>query len=297
MSSAKEKAKVKPTVAVAIAQSVSVVSSIPIEQWFKDAFEAALNPVTKPPTPPIVPSYYPDNGYNNKLNAAIGAVNAGLLVTLGGLVSFNSAQTNAITKFISLVGGTPPDGKGAPFPTPAAGSNFWGCVSLESYAHNLDRIQYLGTQPQAPRQGGPYQPADITLLYDPRSGMSGAEVAGWTGGPLVQAGGDGTAVSITHAFHDITTRAVIISADPFFHRSREPLISAANASGKYICYPLDNYRNRRGNHVPQHGWATVYGPKIEDGITMLGQMARTVLSTGGAVTAIGRVALGNASDL
>jgi hypothetical protein len=272
-----------------IAQSVSVVSSIPVTPAFKQTFEAALNPAG---APVINPTYFPNLGFGQGLVNQIKSVKSGIIVTLGGLVSFSAANKNSSMPFVSLLGGTPYMG-GQPFPTPGTGQ-FYGCVSLDIFAADLQRVAYLGQPPQPPRLGGPYTPQQICLLYDSRTPMADAELNQWPGATPVEAH---TTADITKAFQStINVPAVIVSASPFYHQSMETLIQAANNSGKYVCYPLDNYRNLKGKNQPKHGWATFYGPPLETGLTMLGTMARTVLNTNNPVTTVGRVPPGQPHD-
>jgi hypothetical protein len=109
----------------AIGQSVTVVSSIPIDNHTRHQFENALNAHGIH----INPTYNDNNGaglgYGSQLDAAVHSPVSGLLVTLGGLVAFNSALSHSRTKFISLIGGLP-QLNGNPFPTPVNGINFWG---------------------------------------------------------------------------------------------------------------------------------------------------------------------------
>ena len=269
---------------VVIAQSIGVISSIKCEASFKKAFENALNNnLTGGAT--ITPTYKCTLGYDEAPlgNAVKQFVRAGvgLIVTFGGVVAFNAANKvayNSATPFLSLVGGTP-DQNGAQFPNPGTGQ-FYGGVSLESYAGNADRIAHLYDKG--------YQPADICLLYNPNSVMAGAEIAAWTGGTTTPAAGDGAgnndSSNYPAVFAAIREPAIVVSADPYFHHSRDDLIAAANGSGKYVCYPLYNYRNKRGTNQPNHGHATLYGPKLEEAMSALGEMAAAVLNTGNPAT-------------
>ena len=74
------------------------------------------------------------------------------------------------------------------------------------------------------------------------------------------------------------------------------MISAANGSLKYICYPLHNYRNRNGTQ-PTSGRATLFGPKLEDAMNALGQMAAAVLNTGKPATDEPFIRMGAPIDL
>jgi hypothetical protein len=288
-----------------IAAVVNVVSSVDITATLKTAFESGLNQGMAAGNV-ITPAYFPALGYGAGLDAQIKTFKTGLVVTLGGLVSYLSAQGNATTQFVSLVGGTPTL-NGIAFPTPGtpAGTEFYGCVSLESYGGNTgnpSRMQYLATAPNPPRLSGNFAPGQICLLFNPNSIMHVAETSAWTaagGAAPVQGGVDANGKNSNKfyatAFGNIPQPAVVVSADPFFHQSKDALVHAANNSKKFICYPLDNYRN--SNPAPSAGHATVYGPKLEDAHKQLGLIARTVLTNGAAVAAIFRTPLGNPTDL
>jgi hypothetical protein len=278
-----------------IAQTVTVVSSIGISDSFKSNFEATLNPKG---ANSITPAYYDNNGvgygYGSALGAEIAKFNSGLLVTIGGLVSWDAAMSNAATPFISLIGGTPQIGKD-PFPSPSSTppSWFWGAVSLESYAGNATRIVHLGRIPQG------FKSNQICLLYNPNSFMQGIELQTWPNYNCQPAGidpdGNNSALYYAAAFQSIIanygTPAVVVSADPFFQYTKDQLVAAANASGLYVCYPSTSYLNAA---TPPLG-ATLFGPAIEAGMTALGTMARTVLKTNSAVP-IYRVPMGQPQD-
>lgn len=288
---------------VIIVKAVDVVSSVTILAGFKTAFESGLNTGVAA-ADQIQPTYTPNLGYGAGLGQTISTFTSGLVVTLGGLISFEAAESNAATQFVSLVGGTPTL-KGAPFPTPGTGY-FFGAVSLESYAGNTgnpSRMQYLGTSPQPPRRVGNFAPAQICLLFNPNSIMHTVETAAWTaaGGATPVPGGidpntgQNSNQYYANAFAGIAQPAVVVSADPFFHHSKDALVHAANNSGKYLCYPLRNYRDSAP--APNTGYATVYGPRLEDAHNQLGQIARSVITNGSAVTPIYRTPLGNPIDL
>jgi hypothetical protein len=143
---------------------------------------------------------------------------------------------------------------------------------LHTYTDNNARISYLRKK---------FAPSDICLLYNPNSVMSAAEVANWTGGTSVAANnGLSDPAKFNLDFASISQPAIIMSADPYFHHNREPLIAAANASGKYICYPLNSYRNVGGKNKPSKGYASIWGPDIHGsagGYYLLGGIANSYL--------------------
>jgi hypothetical protein len=267
-----EKKSQKPKLGLTL--SIGVISSIPCHNPFKHAFERAVADAGVNLGAP--PTYYDDIGYGGDYKTPIGNLNddntIGLIVTLGGMIAFKAASTFAKKPFISLVGGPPAGGLPSPGIKPL-NNYFYGGVSLESYAGNSARIAHLGGPPHK------FAPKDITLLYNPNSVIAPDELANWTGGPVL-AKGDNKNSTYSHAFTAILTPAVIVSADPIFHKHRENLIEAANDSYEYMCYPLQNYRNDGGTNQPAPGRTTIYGPKLEHAISTLGQMAATVISTG-----------------
>ena len=80
-------------------------------------------------------------------------------------------------------------------------------------------------------------------------------------------------------------QAVVISAAPRHHSFKEQLISAANASGFHICYPLQGYANTGGINKPVHNKSVAIGPELDasnanGAYFLLGQMTSTVLAGG-----------------
>jgi len=274
----------------AIAQSVTVISSITIDTNTRTTFQNALNTHGIN----IVPTYNDNNGvglgYGSLLVAAVQGVNHGLLVTLGGLVAFSAAMQYSQAKFISLIGGTPQI-NGNSFPAPANGINFWGAVSFESYVGNTARIRYLGRPPHS------YQPSQITLLYNPNSAMADIETQNWPNTNIqiggVDANGNNSDQYYTFAFQGITTPAVVVSADPWFNQTRDKLVTAANASGLYVSYPLQNYKE--ASSLPEKHGATIHGQHTDDGITALGGMANLIFRQN-AAQSIQRLALPQPED-
>jgi len=129
--------------------------------------------------------------------------------------------------------------------------------------------------------------SDISLLYHTGSRVAQKELANWqqTRQTLPGIGNQpGPVVPInvrkefSSVLSNLTTRAVIISADPYFQDSKEALIEAANKEPIFICYPLTNYRNNAGVHKPSAGRTLLYGPRLEAAITQMGTLAGTVLA-------------------
>jgi hypothetical protein len=70
----------------------------------------------------------------------------------------------------------------------------------------------------------------------------------------------------------------VISADPFFQKEKNALVTAANATGKYFCYPLQDYG--AATPAPALGKATLHGPALADPYRLLGVCASLVINTG-----------------
>jgi hypothetical protein len=114
--------------------------------------------------------------------------------------------------------------------------------------------------------------------------------ANWTGGQTVAAvngAADPTKFNLDFNNFGTTIQAVVISADPHFNRYRDELITAANGSQLYICYPLPSYTNPNGT-PPTAGNAVIIGPDFH-GINpinpnaagfKMGAMAAAVLGGG-----------------
>lgn len=126
--------------------------------------------------------------------------------------------------------------------------------------------------------------ADISLIYNPNSPLMNLETTAWNvSWPTTGATGDNSTAGPTvpfsgnffKTFNNVTTKAAVISADPFFQDKKEALIQAANRSKTLMCYPLNNYRNNDGTS-PDHGSMT-YGPNLEDAIQQMGTLAATCL--------------------
>jgi hypothetical protein len=276
--------------------TVGVVSSIKLDKKFKDYFEQAFNANAVLPANTVYQVKYQEKiGYSQTaLQNAIsyfgpgGNLPAVLVVTVGGLVAFSAADANSFAqvKFISMVGAVP---------TPI-NKNCYGGVSLESFAHNQDRVAYLLTK----------NFATISLFCNQYSQMNSAEETAWStlaqNTPQLVAKPIHAMVSAASNSADylktvpnITSSAVIISADPYLQSTKDDLVSALNTLTKaYVCYPAYNYKD--ASTAPTSNNATLYGPRLEWCITTLGQMAALVLNS---QTNLGflKEPLGDAQDL
>jgi hypothetical protein len=233
--------------------------------------------------------------YNTDMQTAFGAG----YVTVGALpntfvadkAGYQSAKlrtalhtllNNPQVTLISLVGGRPSI-------NPPLGY-FAGCCDLESYTGDAARVAVLTN----PANGGhfpggsAFQAADIGLLYDSQSAMAQDELATWgtlnTGAAVDATNGVANPSNFGLDFNQFpqNIQAVVVSADPYFHRYRNQLIAAANASNKYICYPLLSYRNHSGTR-PAAGLACIVGPDLVGNVAagayyQMGVMAANIIN-------------------
>jgi len=271
--------------------TIGIVSSIDYNAEMQTSFLAGLNMNPVPNFIILDKRTYAAVPLQNAVDALIAAP-VDLIVTFGGLVAWNAAWVRTPAhgiRFISLIGGQPAAGF-----TPPPSGLFVGCCDLQSYSQNLIRINWL----RAHVAGVGNNPANIGLLYGSHSVMRTDELNAWI------AAGGGQRVDATNGYTNPATfnvdfngflpgiTAIVISADPHFHRFRDPLIQAANGSGRYICYPLPSYRNPNGSSQPTPGNAVVIGPDFyrlnpinaNAAFHQMGVMARNVL--GGAAPGV-----------
>jgi hypothetical protein len=240
---------------------IGIISTVDMPTGWRNAFKTGLNQ-----SGVRIKFKHKESYKENKLKTAIDKFNndqeIGLIVTVGGLVIFKVADTNASKPFISLIGGPPAN----------HGAKFYGGVSLQSYQSNPARINYLGTKG--------FGSANVGLYYNPNSAMSGVETQLWTGAqPPIAATGDNSKNAFGGDFANMpgTITAVVVSADPFFQEAKNDLVAAANNSGKYLCYPLQDFGSSAPK--PDHGEATLYGPALTDAYKLMGERAAVVLTT------------------
>jgi len=248
---------------------IGVVSTIRIDQEFRNRFKAEV--VASIPSMDV--KYKPNLSYDKlKLTKEIKKFNSdpkcALIVTVGGLVAYEAANSflndTGDKNFVSLIGGKPTN----------QGTHFYGGVSLESYDSNDDRIAHLA--------GKGYNSSDICLFHNLNSEMRTKEINKWKGDANPVHGGndkDGKndKTTLTADFSKITKPAVIVSADPFFLDSKDELIRAANNSGKYVCYPLQDYASA-GALQPTPNRATLFGPDLKEAYKQLGQQAARAIT-------------------
>src|SRR5215472_18334812 len=228
---------------------VGIVSSIDFQSTTQQtAFVAGANQAAN-----FYYNIYDKLGFNRKriaqaVTSLVNDARVTLIVTVGGLVTCaETVMNNSTKKFISLIGFLPT----APFPQPSNASWFAGCVTLDTIAQNTTRLNWIANPPWS------IAPLNIGLLYDPNTAMATQEAAAWqaAGGGVAVPSDSGVANADNYsADFDVLKKssmgAVVISAAPNHHKHREQLISAANASGLNICYPLKGYANTGGSNQP-----------------------------------------------
>ncbi len=194
-----------------------------------------------------------------------------LVVTVGGLIIFKVADNRSTKKFISLVGGKPDSN----------GGSFLGGVSLQSFKMNALRLEHLDDLG--------FRKQEVGLFQNPNSDMADREKNRWRGGEVRRGGVDADGNNDPSKFaNDLTLfasgiKAVVISADPFFQKAKNDLVSAANAvaagpSGKYFCYPLQDYG--AATPPPTPGKTTLHGPTLAAPYRLLGVCASLVINSG-----------------
>jgi hypothetical protein len=258
----------------ALLPKIGIVSSIAVGQALRAQFESAVNANANA----TIEFVYADLlGYDPaKLKQAITNFNApasqtGLIVTMGGLVAYRAAHAHSNLGFLSLVGSVPT----------GQSIHCFGGLSLESFGYNEARVQYLISKG--------YTSANCISLYcNPKSDMSGQEVAAWqrlrqtypqlVPQPVLATTNNNTSDYPISAAQ-ISPGAVIVSADPFFQQTKNDLIAALNnqfiardPANNYVVYPLYNYANPGGT-APTQGRSTLLGPRLDDAVKTMGWMA------------------------
>ena len=269
---------------------IVVISSIgytgtTLQTSFESAATAASPGLTFA-TPLDAKGYHPRVLYDHITTKGNNDSSVGLIAAVGGFVTWDAALFAATKPFISIIGGQFPLLPSPATPANATTSQFWGAIDLQSFSANASRIAYLGSGGGA---GQNFIPSDITLLFNPNSRMASLETAAWTGATPIPCGSNSTTEendqsTFQSAFANVTTKAVIISADPFFNHYRHELILAANGflqnSSNYVCYPTFAYKDDPGAVAPTAGQSLFYGPHLDNAYKLLGTMAGTILSTG-----------------
>lgn len=250
---------------------IGVISSIPFTGTpIELAFDQGLN------IPGLHRNPQDDLGYDaTALNAAMAVLDGDsqvtLIVAVGGIVTEQAAVNHTGKDVISLVGGvisgSPPPGTGG----------FRDRVSLESFNSNARRIAHLA-------QRGITLP-NICLLYNPNSKMSDEERSGHAWGQPEPARIGKTTTNrpevYMEAFNHITKQGIIVSADPWFYRTRMELVEKANDwlahdPARRICYPLQDYENA----APTRSQTSVCGPSLLAAYEVLGKLAAHYIAGG-----------------
>lgn len=242
---------------------VVVLSTITLPQALKTAFSGGYNVSGGSLTVDFV-----DNlGYDRptlraKFQQLNGDGTVALVVTVGGLVIFRVADNQSTKKFISLVGGKPD----------SHGGSFLGGVSLQSFKMNTMRLDHLDDLGFAKNE--------IGLFQNPNSDMATREGNRWRGGEVRQASGNNNSGSFATDLPLFSSgiKAIVISADPFFQKEKNALVAAANATGKYFCYPLQDYG--AATPAPLAGKATLHGPTLAGPYRLLGVCTSLVINSG-----------------
>jgi hypothetical protein len=259
---------------------IGLASSIRITQDLKKAFEDGVHNGGIQIHPKKDNLRYKKNEKSNLVNAIKQHFNTDhLLVTFGGLVTYEAAHLADVTEFVSVVGNEPSTLHG----------RCWGGVSLECINSNANRLEYLNLDKQIPI-------ANIYLFYNENSEMNANydEVNEWnslvgantqivSGG--TNANGDNDYTVYTQNFQqingDANIRGIIISSDPYFQDTKQALVAAANTwlqngTNRYICYPSRTYRAAS----PRAGQSTVFGPSMKEAYFLAGQVAVRAMTAG-----------------
>jgi hypothetical protein len=217
---------------------IGILSSIDYNAEMQASFQAGFTSVSALPYIAPVQDHI---GYNlGNLNTALNALNTdatlnvnaanSVIVTFGGFVASNAAILGCKFKFVSLVGGTPA--------IPVPSWPFVGCCNLESFVTNTARINWLSNPANAGNfpNGAAFPLANIGLLYNRYSAMAPFETnwRGAGGGPQIVAADQGVAApanfNLDFNQFSATIQAIVISADPYFHRHKDDLIAAATGA-------------------------------------------------------------------
>jgi hypothetical protein len=254
----------KPAAAV-FQRTYHIVTTIRLDGGLKDAFESGAGDRVR---------IHHDKDYDDLRQYIRDNLNEPqyLVATAGGSITFEAAkEVLTQARFVSLVG-TMPNSLGACF----------GGVTMDCIGMNPDRVDYL--------EGQGHDRAGIGLFCNKKSAMNLAEVAEWGRIPgvsrIISYGGNNLAGKNDPNVYrsnfdeiDPSVTALIISADPFFQKTKNKLIKAANdwiaaTPGRRICYPLSDYANPEGNpnQKPKTGsyW---YGPSLMNAYEELGRAA------------------------
>lgn len=261
------------------ARGVGLLASIPYAGTIKTEFEKGLGRPL-----PYINTEHAGLGYDSKsLADALAALNkdsqVGIIVTMGGLVTFNEAVKNAETYFISIVGSR------KSLPSVNTGY-FLGGLSLESYSRHPLRIA------DVKKKFSIEDDHEFCLFCNRNSSMNPEEKAVWINKRIVEAAVGKDTANLPNVFNGMfgkvenynnpTVKAVVVSADPWFFVKGAELVEAANAwigrapkgENRIVCYPLQEY-----SAYQPTGKYMLHGPNLAKAYRDLGQKARERLSS------------------
>jgi hypothetical protein len=247
------------------------------------------------PTVTIIPKpadgAYDDHNGKLDLGRLLGELNGNsnvkLIVTAGGLAAAFVAQNSSTKPFLVIVGQVPDD-------FDLNSQYFCGGMNLDTPGGNATRNKFLIDTFST--LANPIAPNQVCLVYNSNSRMTKSERRAWQahrwphtfGG--VNSNGDNDVTEFGPAFdrakrNPINGKAVVISADSFFGQNRNELVSAANTSNLYICYPFKYFKN--ASTPPDNTRSRWYGPDLDDAYKRAGAKAGILLSAiiTGSITA------------
>jgi hypothetical protein len=263
-----------------LAEKVGLLSTIPLSDDLKDAFNSGLG---------VDPELELGAGYiKRNIKAKKNALKikqCKVLATCGGsvaLYALNDEGSISVPPFVSLVGSIPPQNELG---------QCKGGVSLESYGSNRERLKYLTDKG--------HNPNNIYLLTNKNSQMHEKEKTAWNNDPklLVSYAGkdDGTndATRLQWDFNGNGAQApakipngataLIISADPFFQAEQGVLVPLINnwlqtGAGRHVVYPSGGFAN---SPLGGGGQSTILGPDLTKAYMLLGILANWLANNKG----------------
>jgi hypothetical protein len=209
-----------------------------------------------------------------------------VIAAVGGNITSQAVLGDTGQLYVSLVG------------SPVSDPNIKGGVSLQSYALNNARKNYL----KGLSGGGTrYDDTNICLYRNPNSQMAGDEANAWgaANAGTIKASSAGAAGGGTNNPNGFAAdfsaggvldpagpaKGLIISDDPFFRSSRGELIKRVNSwlnadASRYVVYPSQFYGSPAASDLtgaPQQPTAVqsiLYGPDLVAAYNLLGTLAR-----------------------
>jgi len=246
------------------------LSSIPYVDPLKSAFEGGLGASVDPNN--IEQKLgYDTNAIKDALGQleAIGSVQ--LIVTLGGLITAETAAQWGTKSFGSIVGDSN---------TIKDAQNFKYALDLRSYKLNMQRIQKLSAHlPPG---------AKIGLLSNDKSRMRVTEQRSWPNNnisPINISESDTTDADQQQKYKDgfgnfaASVQCVVISADPYFLKTAKNLVAIAKSwkdavAHRRVCFPLVDYKQYA---TPPRAGFSFHGANLQDEYKRLGKKAKYYL--------------------